>query len=266
MTWTGVAGLVFEADGTRIAFDPFVSRPGVFSTLFRRARPDDAAVASAFPRLDAAFAGHAHYDHAMDLPAVARASPAAAIHGGATTVALLERLGVERARLREVRHGGAVVVGPFRVTPVASAHGVVPVVGWFDRVSLGARGTPGTPFRWPRGEVFAYRVEVGGRSLHLQGSAGIDDAALSEQPPADVLVACLAARKGTPRYLSRLVERLRPKVLVPCHHDDFFAPLSAPPKAIPTLRWDSFLAELDAIPAPSRPALWLPVRGVAASL
>src|SRR5690349_9516520 len=66
-TWTGVAGLVLERAGTRIAFDPFASRPGLFATLFRRPRVDVPAVASRFAGLAAVFVGHAHYDHAMDL-------------------------------------------------------------------------------------------------------------------------------------------------------------------------------------------------------
>ena len=76
-TWTGVAGILLEAEGVRIAFDPFASRPGVLSTLFRRTRPDAAAVARAFPRLDAVCVGHAHHDHAMDVGLVAEASPRA---------------------------------------------------------------------------------------------------------------------------------------------------------------------------------------------
>jgi L-ascorbate metabolism protein UlaG (beta-lactamase superfamily) len=245
VTWTGVAGLVLEVRGVRVAFDPFVTRPGLFATLFRRARPDEASVAARFSALDAAFVGHTHYDHAMDLPAVARASPRATIHGSATTTEACRRLGVGERSLRTLRDGEAVEVGPFRVEAVRAAHGVVPLVRWFDRVDLPAEGMPRTPFRWPRGEVLAFRVEVGGRSLHVQGSAGIDDVALARQGPCEVLVACLAARKGTPRYLERLGERLRPGVLVPFHHDDFFRPLDEPPRPIPTLRTRALAREVE---------------------
>src|SRR5690349_10545652 len=63
-TWTGTAGFVLERGGTRIAFDPFASRPGLLATLFRAPRVDTAAVAARFSDLDAVFVGHAHYDHA----------------------------------------------------------------------------------------------------------------------------------------------------------------------------------------------------------
>ena len=262
LTWTGVAGFVLERDGTRIAFDPFVTRPGLFSALFRRARPDAGAVAAAFSGLSAVFVGHTHYDHAMDLPAVALASPDAVIFGGVTTVEAFRRLGIPPARLRAVDDGSAHDVGPFRVEAIRSRHGVVPVARYVDRLRLPREGVPRTPFRWPRGEVFAWRATLGGRAVHVQGSAGIDEAALARQAPADVVIACLAARKGTPRYLERLGDRLRPRVLVPCHHDDFFRPLSEPPRPVPTLRWAAFREEAAALARAHGTQVWLPPRGV----
>jgi len=260
LVWTGVAGFVFELDGTRIAFDPFVTRPSLFATLFRRARTDDPAVVTAFSGLDAVFVGHTHYDHAMDVPAVAAASPRAAIHGSRVTTETMRRLGVPPARCVTVEDGRAVKVGPFTVEPIASEHGLVPLVRFVDRVELPREGVPRTPFRWPRGDVFAWRVEVGGRSFHLQGSAGLLDAPLARQRPCDVLVACLAARQGTPGYLARLGERLRPSLLLPCHHDDFFRPLSEPAAPIATLRWGAFRRDAAALEAAHGTRLVLPPR------
>jgi L-ascorbate metabolism protein UlaG (beta-lactamase superfamily) len=263
VTWTGVAGFVLERGATRIAFDPFVSRPGLAATLFRRPRVNASAVASRFTGLDAVFVGHAHYDHAMDLAAVAATSPRARLVGGSVAMALAARLGVEPGRLETAVDGARFQVGPFTVESVAAAHGLVPVARWVDRVRLPERGLPWTPFRYPRGEVLAWRVEVGGRALYLQGSAGLDDLALARQAPVDVLVACLAARAGTPRYLPRLGERLEPRVLVPCHHDDFFRPLTEPPRPVRTLDWPGFLREAAELERAHGTRLWLPPRDVA---
>ncbi len=260
LVWTGVAGFVFELGGTRIAFDPFVTRPGLFATLFRRARSDEAAVVTAFSGLDAVFVGHTHYDHAMDVPAVAAASPRAVVHGSRVTTETMRRLGVAPSRCRTVEDGRVVEVGPFRVEPIASEHGLVPLVRFVDRVELPREGVPRTPFRWPRGDVFGWRVEVGGRSFHLQGSAGILDGPLARQRPCDVLVACLAARQDTPDYLARLGARLRPSLLLPCHHDDFFRPLGAPAAPIATLRWGAFRRDAEALAAAHGTGLVLPPR------
>jgi L-ascorbate metabolism protein UlaG (beta-lactamase superfamily) len=261
LTWTGVAGFVFACEGTRIAFDPFVSRPLLSAVVLRAPAPDAARVERWFSDLDAVFVGHTHYDHAMDLAAVARASPRARIVGSATTVELCRRLGVADDRLAAASDGVTTTVGPFRVSAVAADHGKVPVARFFDRMTLPARGLPSTPARYPRGEVLAWRVEASGRTFHVHGSAGIDDAALGRQGPVDALIACLAARKGTPRYLERLVAPLKPSVLVPCHHDDFFRPLDEPPAPVPTLRWRAFRRESRALAERDGVTTWLPVRG-----
>ena len=140
-------------------------------------------------------------------------------------------------------------------------HGKVPLARHVDRIHLAKKGVPSTPFRYPRGEVFAFRVEGGGTSWYVQGSAGIDDQALRRQRPVDVLLACLAARHGTSRYLERLGERLRPRVLMPIHHDDLFRPLSEPAKAVPGLGWSAFLRDAEALAERYGTTLFCPPRG-----
>lgn len=258
LRWTGTAGFRFEHEGTRVAFDPFVTRPGAWRVLFAHPRPAFDAVAERYADLDAVFVGHTHYDHAMDLPAVARVSPRATIHGSLTTVELARRLGIDARRLVAVRDGDRIRVGAFEVEAVAAAHGRVPVVGRLDRVGLRGAGVPRTPFRYPRGAVFAWRMHAGGRTWHVQGSAGIDAPALARQGPVDALLACLAARRGTPRYLERLGAVLRPRVLVPCHHDDFLRPLTRPPRPVSGLDWSGFLADAARLEAAWGTRLFVP--------
>jgi L-ascorbate metabolism protein UlaG (beta-lactamase superfamily) len=247
LTWTGVAGLVFEVGGTRLALDPFVTRPGWTGILFRPAIADADAVRRAFPDLDAVLVGHAHFDHAMDLAPIAEGSPGVVIHGSATTVELGRRLGIPEQNLREVSDGDRLTFGPFTVTAMHSRHGVVPVFRHLDPGTLPARGLPRTAIRWPCGQVLSWRVEVGGRSFHLHSSAGIDDRTLARQEPTDVLVACLAARQGTPDYFGRLGRQLRPGLLIPFHHDDFTVPLDRPMRPVPRLDWPGFLTDVDAL-------------------
>lgn len=249
LTWHGVAGLVFEVGGTRLALDPFVSRPGWAQIMFRPARPDAKAVKRAFPDLDAVIVGHAHFDHAMDLAPIAEASPHVVIHGSATTVELGRRLGIPDANLREVTDGEQFTIGPFTVTAIHSRHGVVPLFRHLDPGNLPDSGLPRTAIRWPCGQVLSWRVEVGGRSFHLHSSAGIEDDALARQAPADVLLACLAARQGTPDYFGRLGRRLRPKLLIPIHHDDFTVPLDKPMRPVLRLDWPDFLTDVNALGA-----------------
>lgn len=265
ITWTGCAGFVFEFEGTRICFDPYASNPGLLELLLRPARPDTELVERTFDAVSAVFVGHSHFDHAMDVAPLAKANSGCVVHGSDTTVELCRRQGVAEEQLQEVGDGSRVTIGPFTVEAIASAHGVVPIASRIDVIELHGDGLPRTAFRWPRGAVFAYRVEVAGRSFHLQTSAGIVDEPLERQAPADALIACLAARQGTPRYFERLGATLRPKVLVPCHHDNFTRPLSAAPRPVPQLDWPGFLGDVDSLREKYGTELVRLPRGVAAT-
>ena len=265
LTWTGVAGFVFELAGTRIALDPFVSRPSLWGVLFRAPRPDTHLVEARFADLDAVFVGHAHYDHTLDLPAVAKASPGAVFHGGPVAMELGRRLGIACARLRTVQDGKTIEVGPFRVGAVPAAHGKLPLARLYDRETLMGDGPPRTPLRYPRGEVYGWRVEGGGRTFYVQGSAGLNEAGLEGQAPVDALVACLALRHGTPGYLPALARRLEPEILVPCHHDDLFRPLRDPPRGVYRLGWSRFLEEAREMEADHGTRLWCPPRDLPCS-
>ncbi len=233
--------------------------------VFRRPRVRADLVAARFRDLDAVFIGHAHYDHAMDLPAVAAASPRARIHGDPVLVELGRRLGIPAARLRVVEPGERVTIGDTTVTAVAAAHGRLPLGRLLNTLTLRGHGAPRTPLRYPQGGVLAYRVEAGGRSFYIQGSAGLNPAGLEGQAPVDALIACLALRHDTPNYLRLLGARLRPRVLIPCHHDDLFRPLDAAPRGVFRLAWNDFLADARALEAEHGTRLWCPPRDSLAS-
>ena len=88
-----------------------------------------------------------------------------------------------------------------------------------------------TPGAYKCGAVFGIRIEVAGTSLYHQGSADLDDAA-ARSSPVDVFLAGVTGRQVTPRYWERILPRLDPRLLVPTHYDDFFAPLEQPLKLV----------------------------------
>lgn len=246
ITWTGCAGFVLEFDGVRICFDPFATNPGPLA-LLRPARPDASLVRRTFGEVAGIFVGHTHFDHAMDVAPLAKANPGCVVHGSGTTVDICRRQDVPGDQLQEVADGFRTTIGPFTVEAVESRHGTVPILGRIDVIELGGSGLPRTALRWPRGGVFAWRVSVADRTFHVQTSAGIADEPLARQEPVDVLIACLAARRGTPSYFQRLGDRLQPRVIIPCHHDNFLRSLDAPPKPVPQLDWPAFLSDVDAL-------------------
>jgi L-ascorbate metabolism protein UlaG (beta-lactamase superfamily) len=233
--WLGVSGYCLTYEGVSIFIDPYVSRVPLRTLLLRRrALPDPAMLDSyalAPGEVAAVLVGHTHFDHAVDAPAIAARHRAPAY--GSSSLAHLMRLHGLGELAVEVEPHQRYEIGPFLVTFVPSRHSKllfgrkVPMDG-----PLTCEGLDGmVPTAYRCGPVFGIRIEVAGTPLYHQGSADLDDEALGHAP-VDVFLAGVAGRQVTPRFWDRILARLEPRVIVPTHYDDFFAPLGAPERFV----------------------------------
>ena len=231
VSWLGVSGYCLTFEGVSLFIDPYVSRVPLRSLLMRRrALPDPAmldAYAAAPGRVAGILVGHTHFDHAVDAPALAARHRAPA-YGSGSLVQLMRLHGLEQLAV-EVQPHTPYELGPFVVRFVPSRHSKlilgrrVPMDGPLTCEQL--EGLVPTAYRC--GAVYGIRIEVAGISLYHQGSADLDDEQLAREP-VDVFLAGVAGREVTPRYWERILPRLDPRVIVPTHYDDFFAPLGMP--------------------------------------
>jgi L-ascorbate metabolism protein UlaG (beta-lactamase superfamily) len=205
-----------------------VSRVPLRALLLRRpAMPDETLIdryASAPGPVAGVLVGHTHFDHAVDAPAIARRHGAKA-YGSASLGQLMRLHGLGDLAVEVVAHQ-PYELGPFVVRFVPSRHSKllfgrkVPMDGELtcDHLHWLAPGA------YRCGAVWGIRIDVAGVSLYHQGSANLDDSQLPDEP-VDVFLAGIAGRSVTPRYWERILPRLDPRLVVPTHYDDFFAPL-----------------------------------------
>ncbi len=235
ISWLGVSGYCISYESVSIFVDPYVSRVPLRSLLLRRrALPDKAmldAYAAAPGQVAGILVGHTHFDHAVDAPAIAARNRAPAY--GSSSLAHLMRLHGLGELAVEVEPHHPYELGPFVATFIPSRHSKlllgrkVPMDGPLTCEHLD--GLVPTAYRC--GPVFGIRLEVAGISLYHQGSADLDDDELLHHP-VDVFLAGVAGREVTPRYWERVLPRLDPRVIVPTHYDDFFAPLGGPERFV----------------------------------
>jgi L-ascorbate metabolism protein UlaG (beta-lactamase superfamily) len=229
ITWLGVSGYRLTYEGVSLFVDPYVSRVPLRDLLLRRAATPDAAMADRFlPAADCEVAGvlvgHTHFDHAVDAPAVARRYGAKA-YGSASLAHLMRLHGLEDLAVEVVAHE-PYELGPFVVRFVPSRHSKllfgrkVPFDGELTCEHLHGLA----PAAYRCGQVWGIRIDVAGTSLYHQGSADVLEAELTDGP-VDIFLAGIAGRGVTPRYWERILPRLDPRVVVPTHYDNFFAPL-----------------------------------------
>lgn len=241
--WLGTAGHVVETATTTLLIDPFLTRPSL-AQLTGRLTPDESAIAARLPaRVDAVLCGHSHFDHLLDAPFIARTT-GALLAGSGTTAAFARAGGVPEPQLLVVPPSGRTfTVGDATIRFVPSLHGRiafgrVPFLGEVDS----APSLPARAWHYRMGGAFGILVESGGMRVYHNGSADLIDAEL-HGARADVLLVGLAGRKGTRDYVRRLCDALAPKLIVPTHHDAFFAPLDGGLHLLPGIDLDGFVAD-----------------------
>ncbi|HEX6834981.1 MAG TPA: MBL fold metallo-hydrolase [Polyangia bacterium] len=241
--WLGTAGHVIETPTTTLLIDPFLSRPSL-TRLAGPIAPDEAAVRARLPaRVDAVLCGHSHFDHLLDAPFIARAT-GATLAGSGTTCMFARASGVAEPQLVAVPPTGhTFTVGDATIRFVPSLHGRL----LFGRVPFpGEVGAPpplpARMWHYRMGGAFGILIDAGGVRIYHNGSANLVDAEL-DGARADVLLVGLAGRKGTRDYLRRLCDALAPQLIIPTHHDAFFAPLDDGLRLLPGIDLDGFVAD-----------------------
>jgi L-ascorbate metabolism protein UlaG (beta-lactamase superfamily) len=249
ITWLGVSGYCLTYEGVSLFIDPYVSRVPLRSLLLRRHALPDPAMLDAYGRAPGRVAGvlvgHTHFDHAVDAPAIAARYRAPA-YGSSSLAHLMALHGLGELAI-EVEPHHPYELGPFVVTFVPSRHSKlllgrkVPMDGPLTCEALD--GLVPTAYRC--GPVYGIRLQVAGISLYHQGSADLDDEQLRHDP-VDVFLAGVAGREVTPRYWERVLPRLDPRVIVPTHYDDFFAPLGGPERFVRNVNLSGLYDEIAA--------------------
>ncbi len=225
LQWLGTAGFRLRYEGFDLLLDPYLTRPSLRTVAQRTFLQWSAeAVGRWVAGADAVLVGHTHFDHALDVPPIARRF-GCPVYGSVSMRNLMGLHGM--ADQAVVVEGHRVYeIGPFRVTFVPSVHSKlllglrIPSEGEltcdsFDDLNAGA---------YRCGQVWGIHVEVAGITLYHQGSADLLDGEM-KHTDVDVFLCGIAGRGYTDRYLPRILGALSPEIVVIQHHDNFFEPL-----------------------------------------
>lgn len=242
--WLGTAGHVIRTPRTTILVDPYVTRARL-TRLWRRIPPDELAIARWIPeKVDAVLCGHSHYDHLLDAPHIALTRGAKLV-GSHTTCAFARATGVPEANLVAIPpEGGSLRIGDVDVRFIASLHarialGRVPFAGE-------VRDPPRLPahvWDYKMGGAYGILLDAGGVRVYHNGSADLVDTELAGVR-SDVVLMGLSGRQVTRNYVDRLMTALEPRVVIPTHHDAFFAPLEEGLRLLPTIDLDGWTREV----------------------
>ncbi len=225
LTWIGTAGFRLAYQGVVVWIDPYVTRLSLPDLLRHRVvPPSEEAIGRWIDRADAVLVGHTHFDHALDVPAIARRT-GCKVYGSQSLANLMNlyRLGEQAVVVEPHRD---YEVGPFKFHFVPSVHSKLQL-GY--RIPFSGELTCDhvdhlTPQAYRCGQVWGIYLEVAGMRFYHQGSADLVEDQITDRD-VDVFLCGISGRRFTPHYVERIVNKLAPKVIVPTHYDDFFRPL-----------------------------------------
>jgi L-ascorbate metabolism protein UlaG (beta-lactamase superfamily) len=226
--WLGAAGIELTYGDESLLIDPFFTRPPFRRLWFGRVAPNPALIPASLPRCDHILVSHAHYDHLLDVPAVARRT-LATVYGSANTCALLRVCEVPNEQIRKIHAGDRLTLGSFKVDVFAARH------GWAPGYASGrVRTDLQPPLRlrdYVLGEYNNFMIQLPG--LRLLDWGGVETQGAS---PADVLFVLPSSQRG---YCESMLALVRPRLVVPVHWDDLFHPLNQPVRPSYELpRWE----------------------------
>lgn len=202
VTWLGVSTLLFDDGETQILIDAYLSRPTLVDLVFNRPIKNDMAKINfvlneyRVRRLAAIIPIHSHFDHALDIGAIANRSSASVL-GSESTAQIARAAGVPEDQIAVAVTGEEYAFGEFRVTLRPSVHAPI---GWRGSVPLD--GSIDTGFELPApvrdfraGESYSIVIAHPSGTTLVQGSAGFLEGELMNVS-ADVVMLGIAQMTG----------------------------------------------------------------------
>jgi L-ascorbate metabolism protein UlaG (beta-lactamase superfamily) len=233
VTYLGVSSLLFDDGADQLLVDGYFSRPH-WSRWLVSLRPDPARINAVMDkigacRVRAVLVAHAHHDHVLDAPDIAKSENALLV--GGTSVATVARGPGRHLPARQIRQldpGEALVCGRYRVTAFVTPHakGLLSL----EEPKASIKRTSWL-FAYGAGQNLAYFIEhESGASALVIPSASKDFAAPETVRPHTVFLGVgLLGYRPDPeiqQYWDRAIVDTGAEEVVAVHWDDFSAPLS----------------------------------------
>lgn len=211
--WLGLSGVELRAGGCSLLVDPVYTRLRPAKTALTGVKTDEQAVRERMPANCHILISHAHHDHLMDTPCLAKLT-GAPVYCSPNSCTIASACGAPKDCLHVIGPGSRIKAGPFTVTALPATHIRLP--GYGDGKLPGRLRPPLRMFQYRMDGSMVFLVEV--RSLRLLVGPGL---CLAETGPVDGLafspVYCGPARAR------EYVGKLKPRFLLPIHWEQLFA-------------------------------------------
>ncbi len=215
MRWLGWPVFEFKSNGHTLLVDPFLTRPALRYVFGGRVMPVQEMLSKAIPSAEDILVTHAHYDHLMDVPAIARRT-GATVYGSQNAGHILRIFQIPENQIKLLQAHQSLSLDYANFVTIPAKHPAIP--GYLSgkvKKSL----TPPLRLRDYRMDTcLSFLIELLDKRLLIWSSTSSNDA-----HPADVLFVRAVASK---RWYEEVLAAVQPRLVIPTHWDNLFQPLN----------------------------------------
>ena len=217
----GVSGFELTDGTTTVLMDPTPTRPGPLALITGPIDADRELGAKVCPKADVILVNHTHFDHALDVAAIARRTGALVV-GSQNTVNLALSRGVAKEKTRVVHSGDQLTVGAFTIDVRASRHTDIVVSQPMSGVISPSAG-PLWFWNYALDGALAYRLATPDTTVWFHPTSTYATGELGGLTARTLIVGVTGENQTATKVQGLLSESKALRVL-PTHYDNFFQP------------------------------------------
>lgn len=242
ITFFGTTTLLFDDGKDQVLFDAHLTRPSIGKIVFGKLKTDTGLADRIrkeyrIDRLRAIFVSHSHYDHVLDAAYLAKQGNAI-LYGSRSTVNVGRGGGMAEEQMVQFQAKETYEICDYKITVLPSRHSKAK---WYNN-DLGQEITeplsqPAKSRAFKEGGSYDFLVEHGKTSYLIRPSFHYVEGEL-DRIKADVVFLGItgmadASGRMKKRFFAETLEKVKPRLVIPIHWDNFFTSLDRPVQGIP---------------------------------
>jgi len=224
LKWLGTAGFEVKTGNHVFLVDPYLSRN-------KNACPKQEITPSDIKKASQIFISHGHFDHIQDVPQIALQTNAH-IYGSSVAANFLKKRRVLPQQINSVLSDKKTFkFQQYTAQAFFSEHIKFDkklVVSTLLKINVALFKYFPLFQQFPCGQVLSWRFYIENKIIQFFGSAGssLEELKKMGETPIDILLLPFQGHSDICQIGLNYVKHLKPKIVIPHHHDDFFPPIS----------------------------------------